>query len=119
MTGEELVKALAAAGVDVAGWSLRSRLSHGEEPEQVKQTLRRTEDGSVEIIEKIWTSYPKIHLVIGGWWIGPGGYRKSQDFGKALREWISVFRPDDPEEWLVNSVEELAETLARLLGAGC
>lgn len=125
VTGPELIEELAKRGVDTSRATVRS--TNLPEPDGdggwrlpqpvVKRTIKATADGHHEVSERKIPAYPVRYVVLGGGWhIGPGGYRKSEDFSG----WVGVTRPRDLEIHMTDDLDELAEILTglRALGVG-
>ena len=140
MTGDELIWALEERGLDMAQARVTSMLMpepDGEggwvtpAKEEWKEYLQVegaeiAEDGTItggtwtrrrgsvrgdQFDERPFLNLPRCYVTIGGWWIGPGGYRKKQDFSGPL----GVTKPRMVEEWHAEDVDELAEILRERL----
>jgi hypothetical protein len=134
MTGDELIEALEAKGVDMRRARVVSVVmpelnGEGEWAVPAKETWKeyvlQKGDGTTEIRrgstrygefrEDPSLTLPMRWVEVRGWYMGPGGYKKSENFDGTL----GVRRMRDQEEWLVEildgDVSELAETLKELL----
>lgn len=118
MTGVELIEELARRGVDTTRATVKSTtLPELDEngrwvmPEAEAKSRIKITDGKVQVIERRVPVYPERWVVIGPWHIGPGGYRKNENF----EGYLGVTKPRDHEVYLTDDLDELAELLVSLL----
>ena len=127
MTGDELIWELKKRGLDLGNARVVSVLLPELDPdgnwvtpvkEQWKEYLKVDADGNTEVLKgsmrnnefqpKPYLNLPMVYVVTdNGWHIGPGGFRKSQDFSG----WVSILKPKEAEQWMTDDLDELAEIL--------